>query len=141
MLNFVNNWKVSTVHALATWGTVEIGGNWIDTTDYNHVVLMCVPDSDLNGDVTVAVYAASDSAGTGAEQINASTSIGTFENGTDDGDVGVIEIREKSIPSDKPYVTLYVTQAANDEFSSVMILGQAYENPVDNSDLAFAVTE
>jgi hypothetical protein len=133
------------IRAVATPGSYSSGvaqaGSYVSLVDYRRVLFVCM-NGELDADMPVIVLEAQDANGTGAQTIAALT--GTFTNGTDEGRVGLIEVRDDDLSDGFTHVTLRVTPGAADSFSAVAILGEGSEQPAANASangVAFNVGE
>lgn len=122
------------VRAIATPGTYTSGfaqaGSYVSLVDYRRVLFVCM-NGELDGNMPVIVLEAQDSSGTGAQTIAALT--GTFTNGTDEGRVGLIEVRDDDLSDGYTHVTLRVTPGAADSFAAIALLGEGSELPAANA--------
>jgi hypothetical protein len=93
--------------------------------------MFCCINGELDGNMVVQVQEATSAAGAGAQNLSGLT--GTFTNGTDEGRVGLIEVRQEDLSSGYTHVSLLVTPTATDSFAAVAILDELYEAPAGNA--------
>ena len=131
-----NNLALRPVFEPGTIGTSAIYGNWHslrnDDGVWQNAMFVISAPASLTGNVVAGVFAAEDASGTNAEAVLASTKNGTLLATTADGKVAAIEVRAADIPVTKPYVTLQLTAAQNEEFSVVGVFGNVQYAPADN---------
>jgi hypothetical protein len=114
-------WSAAAQYAEATW---------IDMAGFRRAIFL--PHAgELDADMTVAVYEATDNAGTGAQAVSGLND--TFTNGQDEGLPGILEVRDCDLTAGYRFVNLLVTPGAADGFSGVVLLTEAYERPVTNT--------
>jgi len=137
-LTFHENFAVRTLNTPGAWTAGAQYGTWVDMTGFRRCAIIPVA-GELDANMAVAAYCASDNAGTDAAVIDADTD-GTFHNGADEGLPAIIEFSADDLTAGQPYITLAVTAGATDGFCAVAILYDAYSAPVDNTegtDVAF----
>ncbi|MBZ0304472.1 MAG: hypothetical protein K8I82_00255, partial [Anaerolineae bacterium] len=89
-----------------------------------------VGNSELDADMDITVYEATDAEGSGAQVISGLTD--DFVDGTDETRAGIIEVRDDDLSDGFSYVGLLVTPGAANTFCAFALLGEAYQNPVSN---------
>lgn len=122
---------VRTVGTPGTWSAAaQYGTTWHSMVGYNRALFVLMV-GELDADLPVAIYEATDSDGTSAQAVTGLS--GTFVNGTDEGKVGLIEVLSSDLTDGFPYVNIRVTPGATDAFAAAVLLGEAVENPVSNT--------
>lgn len=121
------------IRAIATPGTYASGyaqaGSYVSLQEYERVLFVCM-NGELDANMPVAILEAQDANGTGAQAISGLA--GTFTNGTDEGRVGLIEVRDADLSEGFTHVTVRVTPGAADSFSAFAVLGDPYQLPASN---------
>jgi hypothetical protein len=138
MRTFNQNNAVRVVGTPGSWAAAAVDGLWHNMTGYQRATFIPM-NGELDANMAVAIYAASDAEGTGAEALTGKS--GTFTNGTDEGRAGIIEVLQSDLPAGKPYVTARCTPGAADAYACALILSENYEAPVSNgtaNGIAFA---
>lgn len=129
---FNNNYAVRSMGTPGTWSAAAqyAQSTWINMQGFRRAIFIGHA-GELDANMTVAVYEATDSAGTGAQAVTALA--GTFTNGTDEGLPGVIEIRDADLTAGYNYINVLVTPGATDGFSGVLLLADPIAAPVTNT--------
>jgi hypothetical protein len=105
-------------------------GAWIAMRGYRRI-LFAVSLGATSDAVAVKVQKATDGTGTGATDITGKSASFT---GTDDNNVGIIEVRDVDLGSGYSHVALVVTPAAASTYlSAVAIMGEPASAPVSNT--------
>lgn len=130
MRTFNKNWAVRMISTPATHAANAHYGSWIDIRGFRRCAFLPVA-GELDADMPVAVYEATDANGSGAQPISGLSN--TFHNGSDESRVGIIEVRDVDLTVGFNFVTLQVTPGATDGYACVAVLGEPYEAPVDNT--------
>jgi len=130
--DFNHNFAVRNMGTPAQWAdaTLYAVSTWISMAGYDRAIFLphC---GELDGDMVVSVYEATDSAGTGAQAVSGLT--GTFTNGEDEGLPGIIELRAAQLTDGYQYINLQVNPGAADGFSGILLLTDAKSAPVTNT--------
>lgn len=129
------NFDIAVGGSPATYSAAAQATNWVQLAGVGRQALLVCLAGELDADMTVAVYEATDNAGSGAQAIAGLT--GTFTNGTDEGGYGLITVASEDLSDGYDFVTAYVTPGATDAFACVWVIGQLHEYAADNSDAAF----
>ena len=127
---FNDNWAVRAVGSPATWAAAAMYTDWVAIAGFRRCVFL-PQNGELDGDMVIAVYEATDASGTSAQAISGLTD--SFVNGTDEDRVGIIEVRDVDMSDGYTHLALLVTPAATDSFACVAVLGESYEAPVSNA--------
>lgn len=121
----------------ATWAAAAVYGNWVQLKGKARRALGIALSGELDGDLAVEVFEATDSSGTGAQELNAAAGVTdgeSFANGTDESRVGLIEVLADDLSSGYTHIAFKVTPAATDGFAGVWILSDLYEYPAENTE-------
>lgn len=97
-------------------------------------ILFIASNGELDADLLVEVFQATDVNGSGAVELTDVTTGETFTNGTDEGRVGLIEVLDTNLDDGYDFVGLRVTAGATDTFSAVALLGDLYDAPAENTE-------
>lgn len=133
---------VRMVGTPASYADFTTNLTWVDLTGYNRA-LFIVGNGELDGNMVFTVKQASASDGTGAKDLD-TTLTGTFTNGTDEGRVGLIEVRASDLDEGFPYITLEINPGAADTAFAIAVLEGYTADPVANgtaNGVAFNVGE
>lgn len=137
-----DNLAVRMVHTPGdAYAAAATAGTWHSMVGFRRVMFVPLV-GELDGDLTVAAYEATDSSGTGAQALSGITD--SFVNGTDEDRVGILEVRDTDLSAGFSYVTVYVTPTATDAFGCVAIFSEPHDAPVANTttyDVAFNTGE
>lgn len=102
---------------------------WIDFRTYRRAIF--IPHAgELDANLLVKVYEADDAIGTNAQEVSAALA-GTFVNGTNEGQPGLVEILDSDL--EKPFLNLQVTPGATDGFAGILLLDEGHEQPEVNT--------
>lgn len=129
---FNNNYAVRSMGTPGTWAAAAAyaESTWTNMQGFRRAIFIGHA-GELDADMTVAVYEATSSAGANAQAV--ATLTGTFENGTDEGLPGIIEIRDADLTDEYHYINIRVTPGAADGFSGVLLLADPIDAPVTNT--------
>lgn len=130
MRSFNDMYAVRLVGSPAEWAAAAVYTDWTAMAGYRRCVFL-VGNGELDDDLAMAVYEATDSSGTGAQAISGLSD--SFVNGTDEDRAGIFEVRDADMSDGYTHLALLVTPAAADSFCAFAVLGEALENPVDNA--------
>lgn len=118
----------------ATWAANNgTYGNWVQLKGKARRALCIVLNGELDGDLLMELFEATDSSGTSAQELSGITAGQSFINGTDEGKVGVFEVLADDLSDGFSHVAVRPTPAATDTFAAVWILGDLYEYPAANA--------
>lgn len=126
---FNDNWAVRLVGTPAAWAAAAVYTDFVSMVGFRRCAFI-VGNGELDADMAIAVYEATDASGAGAQAISGLSD--SFVNGTDEARAGIIEVREADLSDGFTHVGLLVTPGAADSFCAFALLGEAYDNPVDN---------
>lgn len=87
----------------------------------------------LDGDVTVTVMEATSAAGAGAQALT-DPAVQTFENGTDENRLGIIEVNQGDLSEGYDHVALRVVGDATNFFAALWELLDPVEAPITNAE-------
>lgn len=124
------NYAFRAVHTPATYAAAAVYGTWISMVGFRRCLFESIV-GELDANLAVAVYEATDVTGTGAQAISGLSN--TFHNGSDEGRVGLIEVRDADLSDGFTYVTILVTPGATDQYGCIAMLGEPYTAPVSNA--------
>lgn len=114
----------------AAYAASAATGNWIGLRGYRRC-LFVINLGATTGDVAVKVQEAQDDSGTGAQDISGLA--GTLT-ATDDGKLGIIEVRDVDLSAGFTHIALVVTPAAASTYlAATALLGEPYSAPVSNA--------
>jgi hypothetical protein len=113
----------------ATWAAAANYGNWIGLQGYEGALFIC-GNGELDGNMTVALYEATDDEGAGAQALTGVTE--SFANGTDEARVGLFEIRADQLTAGFTHVALRCTPGATDSFAGYAVLFGGHNLPASN---------
>lgn len=130
MATFHERNAVRVVATPGAWAAEAAYGAWIDIRGFQRLTFIPI-NGELDGNMTFAVYEATANDGTDAQAVTGLT--GTFTNGTNEGDCGIIEVLSRDLSDGFPFVTLQVTPAAADTYSCIGILSDPDVAPVANA--------
>jgi len=133
------NFKYAVAGTPGTWAAAAVYGSWVQLAGVARRAQLIAVNGELDANMTVAVYEATDASGTGAQALTGLT--GTFHNGADEGLLGLIEVRDDDLSDGYDYIAVLCTPGATDTFAAVWQLGELYSYPADNSTAAFDTGE
>jgi hypothetical protein len=128
---FGQQFAVRSMGTPGTWSAVAqyAESGWVDFKTYRRAIF--IPHAgELDANMTCDVYEADDATGTNAQQVD-SALVGTFVNGTNEGQPGIIEILDSDL--EKPFLNLRVTPGATDGFAGILLLDEGHEQPETNT--------
>jgi hypothetical protein len=114
------------------WAAAAVFGPWVQIAGLYRRALLAVVNGELDADMLVEVFEAQDGSGTGAAELTSVTTGKTFTNGSHEGKLGLIEIRDSDLHSGFTHIAVRCTPGAADTFAGFWILSDAYDYPVDN---------
>lgn len=114
-------------------------GNWVELAGVGRQAVLIVSNGELDSNMLIEVFEAQDAAGTGAQELSGVTTGKTFTNGTDEGKIGIIVVRDSDLSDGFSHVAVRPTPGAADSFAAFWVIGDLYEAPADNSGAAFSV--
>src|SRR5512138_569160 len=132
---FHENFKVEVAGSPGAWSAAAQASNWVQFAGVGRQATLIALAGELDANMAVAVYQATDSSGSGAKAISGLS--GTFTNGTDEGGYGLITVNDDDLDTGFDYITAYVTPGAADGFAAAWVIGKLYDHPADDSDAAF----
>jgi hypothetical protein len=127
---FNDDWAVRLVGSPATWAAAAVYTDWTPIAGFRRCAFI-VGNGELDDDLAMAVYEATDASGTDAQAISGISD--SFVNGTDEDRAGIFEVRDSDMSDGYTHLALLVTPAATDTFCAFAILGEAYSYPVSNA--------
>ena len=107
-------------------------GNWVKLQGVGRRATLVVLNGELDADMKIEVFEATDDAGADAAELTGVTTGETFANGTDEGRIGIIEVLEGDLSDGFKYVAALPTPGASDTFAAVWIISDLYEYPAVN---------
>ncbi len=114
----------------ASYAAVAVTGNWIGMRGFRRC-LFVINLGVTAGDVVVQVREATSAGGAGAQNITGLTGI---LGSTDDGKLGIIEVRDVDLSAGFTHLALVVTPAEAATFlAATALLGEPYSAPVPNA--------
>lgn len=134
--SFWENFKIAVAGSPGTYSAAAQATNWVQLAGVGRQATLIALAGELDADMVVAVYQATDDAGSDAKAISGLT--GTFTNGTSEGGYGLITVNSDDLDDGFDYVTAYVTPGATDAFAGVWVIGKLYDYPSDDSDAEFS---
>jgi hypothetical protein len=116
-----------------TWAAnASTYGNWVLLKGVARRAMAIVSNGELDGNLLVEVFEATDSAGAGAQELTGITTGVSFVNGTDEGKVGLIEVFDGDLSDGFSYVAIRPTPAAADSYSCIWLLSDLWDYPAAN---------
>jgi hypothetical protein len=135
--DFVSNLAFRTLGtpAAAGWVGAAMYTNWIQLAGVARRIALVPVVGPIAADCVIEVFEATDSSGTSAQELTGVVATSkTFANGTDEGRVGLIEVKDDDLSDGFTHVALKVTAAGNDmPFAAVAILADLYDFPASNA--------
>lgn len=131
--NLLDELAVRSLATPGTWAAAAVYGSWIQIKGKCREVLLVPINGELDADMTIKVYEATDSSGSGAQELTRAATAQKFVNGTDEGRVGAIVVKEGQLSAGYSHVTLQITPGATDSVAAIAILGGLYAYKASNT--------
>jgi hypothetical protein len=115
-----------------TWAAAAVYTNWVQLGKVGRRALIIAGNGELDADLTVEVFEATDASGTDATELTGITNSQKFTNGTDEGRVGLVEVLDTDLTDGFDYIALKVTPGATDSFAAFVVISDLYDSPASN---------
>jgi len=124
---------VRTAGTPGQWAAAAVYGDWVALKGVGRRAALIALAGELDGDMTVEVFEATDSSGTSAQELTGVTTGETFANGTDEGNCGIIEVQQDDLSAGFSHIAVRCTPATADGFAAAWVISQLYEYPAANA--------
>lgn len=115
------------------WAAAAVFTRWVQLGKVGRRALIIAGNGELDANMLIEVFQATDSSGTNAAELTAITTGVTFVNGTDEGHIGIIEVLDTNLSEGYDYIGLRVTPGAADTFAAFVLIGDLYDAPAENA--------
>jgi len=130
MRTFNDNHAVRLIGSPAEWAAAAAYTDWVPIAGYRRCTFL-VGNGELDADMALAVYEATDASGTDAQAISGLAD--SFVDGTDEDRAGILEVRDVDMSDGFTHLALLVTPGAADSFCAFAVLSEGYTMPASNA--------